>query len=110
MESAYSTARDCNEQNREQISFTCNIETCIRCELYCRVFYEYTDEGSRHHSIQQERAQIVAGLEKQPDRKNRSKGNVYDKNDVPCPCGEFKNREVVTDHDCSGYEDYAENR
>ena len=69
---------DRDEQRREQISLRLVIEACEGRHLGdARVRTEDPDDRKRHHEIQQEGAQVVSGLEQDPDRNDGCSRDVH---------------------------------
>ena len=56
-----------------------------------------TQNCNNHHAVEQEGGQIVTGLEQDPDRSDRSDGDVHTTDEHPSGVGEHQGMEIQAD-------------
>ena len=115
MEAGNGAACNGSEQNREEeLRSVCVVDGEARKsgeDLFIngRMSADDADDGDDEHCVEKERTEVVTRLEKDPDRSDRSDGDINADKDHPCIHGEIERMEIHADghaqNDCPNAED-----
>ena len=103
MEAGNSAACNGSEQNREEeLRSVCVVDGEARKsgeDLFIngRMSADDADDGDDEHRVEKERTEVVTRLEKDPDRGDRSDGDINADKDHPCIHGEIERMEIHAD-------------